>query len=221
MIYFNIGRFTDAQGSSCPLLGSNIQTAFSQSNRERLFLNFGAPAQCNGTVTSWRYCYYNTYTQSGGDDDDDDDDDDDSNSNSNGNGCGSTQTYTSKFLVYRQTSATTYEPVPGSTRTVTLSLRCPRDGGFRCREETLTQNEQFSIQENDIIAACLMDDSSTNPIRIVGEGSVGSGQVYQYNRNNYESCTTAQLQTVDTAMSSFISQNGIYRLHLYADISSK
>ena len=196
-----------AQGSSpevCPVLGSNIQTQYSQSNRERLFMNFGAPAQCNGTVTSWRYCSYNRYME----------DDDE---------CDDRERYTSVFLVYRQNGNSMYEPVPGSRKSVTLTLRCPRDGGFRCdRVETLSQTEQFSIQENDIVAACLMDTRSTNPLRLVGEeNSSPSRHVYQYNANNYEDCTTSQLQSIDVQNSDFTSNSGIYRLHLYAETSSK
>ena len=196
-----------AQGSSpevCPLLGSNIQTEYSQSNRERLFMNFGAPAQCNSTVTSWRYCSYNRYLE----------EDDE---------CDDREYYTSVFLVYRQTGASTYEPVPGSRKSVTISLRCPRDGGFQCdRVQTLSQAEQFTIQENDIVAACLKDTGSTNPIRLVGYQSSGaSSDVYQYNANNYEDCTTSQLQSIDVQNSDFTSGTVNYRLHLYAETNSK
>ena len=167
-----------------------------------MFLNFGAPAQCSGTVTSWRYCSYNRYLQ-----------DDE---------CEDAESYTSKFLVYRQTGNSTYEPVPGSTRSVTISLRCPRDGGFRCREETLDLNDQFNIQENDIIAACLIDYSSTDPLRIVGEESSGSSrQVYQYNVNNYQWCRSSQLDTIDVQNSAFTENGGVFRLHLYAETTSK
>ena len=112
---------------------------------------------CNGTVTSWRYCSYNRYLE----------EDDE---------CDDREYYTSKFLVYRQTGTSTYEPVSGSTKSVTISLRCPRDGGFQCRQATLLPSEQFNIQENDIVAACLMDTSSTNPIRIVGVENPGSSR---------------------------------------------
>ena len=167
-------------------------------------MNFGAPAQCNGTVTSWRYCSYNRYLE----------DDDE---------CDDAERYTSIFLVYRQNGTSTYEPVPGSTRSVTLTLRCPRDGGFRCdRVEQLSQNEQFNIQENDIVAACLKDTGSINPIRIVGYERFGpSSYVYRYNAGNYEDCTTSQLQSIDVQNSILTSNNFIYGLHLYAETNSK
>ena len=163
-------------------------------------MNFGAPAQCNGTVTSWRYCSYNEYLE----------DDED---------CEGTESYTSVFLVYRQTGASTYEPVPGSRMSVTLTLRCPRDGGFRCdRVTALAQSDQFTIQENDIVAACLMN----TPIRVVGEDSPSSSnQVYQYNARNYEQCSISQLESIDVQNNNFISNNGRFRLHLYAETNSK
>ena len=207
-----------AQGSSsgiCPTLGSNISTSLISLSRQKLFMNFGAPAQCNGTVTSWRYCSYNRYQQSGDDDDDDDDDDD----------CRGSASYTSVFLVYRQTGASTYEPVPGSTKSVTLTLNCANNGGFECREEMLTQSEQFSVQENDIVAACLMDTGSTDPIQIIGAIAFGSSrQVYQYNANSYEQCSNSQLQLIDAQNSAFTEQRnflGSSALHLYAETSSK
>lgn len=220
-IFFKTGSQTDVQGSSpgvCPLLGSNFHTQFSQSNRARLFMNFGAPAQCNGTVTSWHYCSYNEYIHCDDDADDDDDYDDDDDDDDSDGSCRS-QHYTSKFLVYRQTGPSTYQPTPGSTKLVTLSLTVPSDGGFQCRNISLSQPEQFIIQKNDIVAACLMDNRSTNPIRIVGEQNSGpSKQVYRYNADNYEDCTVSQLQTINinTQDGTFL-QSIKYRLHLYAE----
>lgn len=194
------GSETDAQDSSlvsCPPLGSDFRTPFSRSNREKIFINFGAPAQCNGTVTSWYYCSYNVYP------------DDE---------CDGQVNYEAKFLIYRQTVSSTYIPVPESTKLVTLSLMCPRDGGFQCHTETLSQSQQFTIQENDIVAACLL----SRPIRIIGEEHSGhSLHVYQYDATNYEDCTSSQLATIDVQNSAFTQRNGEYRLHLYAETSSK
>ena len=168
-------------------------------------MNFGAPAQCNGTVTSWRYCSYNRYMEDNED-------------------CDGRENYMAKFLVYRQIGNSTYEPVPGSTKSVTLSLRCPSDGGFQCgRLESLTPTEQFNIQVNDIVAACLLDQ---DPIRLVSNELRGSSrQVYRYSG---EDCTSSQLATVDTQNSAFTLDTGIAffviryysRLHLYAETSS-
>ena len=163
-------------------------------------MNFGAPAQCNGTVTSWQYCYYNRYP------------DDE---------CDDPISYRSIFLVYRKTGAstTTYTPVPGARTSVTITLRCPRDGGFRCQEVTLSQSQQFNVQVNDVVAACL---PSTRPIRIVGEQSSSpSVGVYQYNANGFAQCSDSQLPNVDTQNTAFTLNSGRFRLHLYAEINSK
>lgn len=200
------GSMVAAQGSSsdtCPLLGSKIEQPVSQSSRERLFMNFGAPAQCNGTVTSWRYCYYNRYP------------DDE---------CDDAESYRSVFLVYRKFggSTSTYIPVLESRRSVRITLRCPRDGGFRCREVTLSRSEQFTVQQNDIIAACL---PSVGSIRVVGEQSSGpSVGVYQYDASGFAQCSDSQLPVVlaDASQSSIFTLNrGRFRLHLYAEINSK
>ena len=43
----------------CPgKIGTNNETSFSAERNEQFYLNTAAPAPCNGTVTSWRYCYY-------------------------------------------------------------------------------------------------------------------------------------------------------------------
>ena len=96
-------------------------------------------------------------------------------------------------------------------------------GGFQCREETLDLNDQFNITENNIVAACLIDlFSIVNPLRIVGEESSGSSrQVYQYNVNSYQRCQTSQLDTIDVQNSAFTENGGIFRLHLYAETTSK
>ena len=176
-------------------------------------MNFGAPAQCNGTVTSWHYCSYNSFQGNGGDDDDDDED------------CRGSASYTSVFLVYRQTGASTYEPVPGSMKSVTLTLNCANMGGFECRDVMLTQSEQFTVQENDIVAACLMDDSSTDPIQVVGSIPFGTSRnLYEYAASNYEQCLNSQLQSIDTQDQAFVEQRSILgsaALHLYTETSSK
>ena len=200
----------DAQGTSsntCPLLGSDVKTRFSQSSRERLFMNFGAPAQCNGTVTSWRYCYYNVNSD---DDCDEGDDSDDSVS------------YRSVFLVYRKVGASTYAPVPGTRKSITLTPSCSSGGRqLPCQEVALSQSEQFRVQQNDIIAACL---PSVGSIRVVGEQSSGPSMgVYQYNANGFAQCSDSQLPIVfaETQGSTFTLNSGRFRLHLYAEISSK
>ena len=67
-----------------------------------------------------------------------------------------------------------------------------------------------------------MDTDLTDPIQVVGEQSSGpSRQVYWYNGNNYDDCTSSQLETIDTQTdSAFTLDSGVYRLHLYAEIET-
>lgn len=168
-------------------------------------MNFGAPAQCNGTVTSWQYCYYNVNP-----DDDCDESSDD------------TVSYRSVFLVYRKTGESTYAPVPGTRKVVTLTPGCSSRGAqLPCQEVALSPSEQFKVQQNDIIAACL---PSLGSIRVVGEDSSGpSAGVYQYDASGFAQCTDSQLPIVfaEAQSSVFTLNRGRFRLHLYAEIDSK
>ena len=157
-------------------------------------MNFGAPAQCNATVTAWRYCYYNQYT------------DDE---------CDDPISFRSVFMAYRRTEKSTYTPVTGSYKEVKLSLRCPRDGGFKCLDVALSLNEQFNIQQNDIVAACMF---STRPIVTVGYDNSGlPGHVYRFNTPGIGQCP---FQIVDTQNSGFTLDQG-HRFHLNAKTDSK
>ena len=167
-------------------------------------MNFGAPAQCNGTVTSWQYCYYNVNP-----DDDCDESSDD------------TISYRSVFLVYRKIGTSTYAPVPGTSKLVTLTPSCSSGGRqLPCQEVALSPSEQFSVQQNDIIAACL---PSVRSLRVVGEQSSGPSMgVYQYDASGFAQCSDSQLPIVfaETQGSIFTLNSGRFRLHLYAEISS-
>ena len=169
-------------------------------------MNFGAPAQCNGAVTSWHYCLYNNYSEEE---------------------CNEFNTETislrSGFLAYRQTGPTTYEIVPGSAKRVFLSLSCSETDKFQCREEKLSQDEQFEIQENDIVAACLDINGIYDPIPVVGEErSNTSNYVYDYNANDNQKCSIKNFRTIHTERSNYhLAESGIrYRLHLYAETAS-
>ena len=188
------------QSDTCPTFGTN-QGRISRSREERIFLNFEAPSQCRGNVTSWNYCHYDSGVG------DDDDDDDDENANLQ---------YGAKLLVYRRNSATSddYVPVAGSVTNLVL-LNALVTGNFRCA--TIAAAQPFEIQENDIIAACVWDDGPINPLFLVGDDANTDQLLYQYDRTRYDDCTTSQLESVDIGQSDF-RQRRDYRLHLYADI---
>ena len=153
-------------------------------------------------MTSWRFCYYRA-----GDDDDDDD--------YNGG-----DDFAAKFIVYRRESpsSSNYRPVPGSITTKQLEYRDL--SRFGCLDETSIQ--QFEIQENDVIGACIMDMGRINPLYLVGGigSSVQDQKLYQYDRRNYDDCTTSQIGTVDTSRNDFRLRNR-FKLHLFANIGEK
>ena len=112
-------------------------------------------------------------------------------------------------------------PVPGARRSVTLTLRCPSRAraALPCIQVPLTRAEQFSVQENDIIAACL---PTSRAIQVVGEQISGPSMgVYQYSASGFERCSDSQLPSVSTQSTGFSLSGGRLRLHLYAEVNSK
>ena len=154
-------------------------------------------------MTSWRFCYYRA-----GENDDDDDD-------YNGG-----DDFAAKFIVYRRESpsSSNYRPVPGSITTKQLEYRDL--SRFGCLDETSIQ--QFEIQENDVIGACIMDVGQINPLYLVGGigSSVQNQKLYQYDRRPYDDCTTSQVGLVDTSHNDFRLRNR-FKLHLFANIGEK
>lgn len=159
-----------------------------------MFLNFEAPSQCRGNVTSWRFCHYRS---SSSDDDDDDQ-------------------FGAKFIVYRRRNPTSsiYESVPDSITSKTLTKS--EASSFSCLTETVSP--RFEIQENDIIGGCVWDKGSVNPLYLIGDTDSNSAnqRLYQYDRSSYDDCTTAQLGSIDTSNSAF-RQRDEWKLHLYVN----
>ena len=189
-----IAATSEAQSDCCPVFGTNQSASLTPSTLERaqVFLNFEAPSQCRGNVTSWSFCHYT----SAGD-----------------NHPGDNVQYAARLIVYRRAdpTSTIYEPVAGSTTSIRLSYDDARMG-FRCLREDVSQS--FEIQENDVIGACVWDEgTSIYPLRrLIGKDDESPGQkLYQYNRNDYEMCTG-----VDTGFRNFV-QRSQFRLHVYAD----
>lgn len=180
------------------MFGTDQSTALSRSTLERIFLNFEAPSQCRGNVTSWRFCFYEPT-------DDDYDNNDD---------------FGAKFIIYRKESPTSsnYLPVPGSIREKIIDYRDIRSS-FGCMEEILGQDDEFEIQENDVLAACIWDKSSVNPLYLLGRNNNLNEKLYQVDRRGYDDCTTAQISTVDTSHSKFTLRDN-YKLHLYVDVGT-
>ena len=160
-----------SQSQSCPVFGTNRQPT-SRSTQERLFMNFDAPSQCNGTVTSWNYCYYRPNRRA----------DDD--------------ILGVKFLVYRQnTSTSLFHPVPNSVFTLTVNYGSLNVSG--CQSVMLNSSQQFQIQMNDVISACIIDCQNLHPLYVTTLDYFPDFN-YQVDSSEYERCTDQQLDTIDT-----------------------
>ena len=172
-------------------------------------MNFEAPSQCRGNVTSYRYCYYDSVVSDDDDGSDDGSDDDD-------DGDDEDFTYGAKLMIYRRESPTSdiYRPVAGSIRIISLSRSSVRS--FQCRTEMLPT--RFEIQENDVVGACI-ENENVNPLYLIGDTNDDSANynLYQVDRDSFEDCTSSQIGTVDTSDSNF-RQRRDFILHLYANI---
>lgn len=184
-----------AQSDTCPLFGTDQSTSLARSRQERVFLNFEAPSQCRGNVTSWRYCHYDSRRNNHNADDE----------------------YRAKLIVYRRNSSTSdiYQPVTGSTTTILIDYEAAST--FSCRTENL--DEPFEIQENDVVGACIWDDGISESLLLVGTTTNASlnQNLYQFDKQGYQNCETDQLESIDTSDSNFILRDR-WMLHLYANM---
>lgn len=130
--------------NSCPPVGSEADqpVQMSPTTGHGLYLNFGNPAQCSGAITAWHYCLYKPPSIDG--------------------------QYVAKFVVYRRSSASgTYTPAPGSIKTLMLSSGDIPEG-FSCGVLSLAVAEQFQIEQNDIVGACLPTNGRGLPLVSMG-----------------------------------------------------
>ena len=161
-----------SQSLSCPVFGTNRQPT-SRSTQEKLFMNFDAPSQCNGTVTSWNYCYYRSSFRRSDD------------------------LLGVKFLAYRQNASTSlYHPVHNSVFTLIVN-HGNLSGSSGCRSVMLNSSQQFQIEINDIISACIIDYQNLHPLYVTTLDYFPDFN-YQVDSSEYERCTDQQLDTIDT-----------------------
>ena len=125
------------------IVGTNIETAFTVERYERFYLNTAHPAPCNGTINSWRYCFYNP-----------------------GN-IGDNYIYKTTFAIYRAVD-TGYQRVSNVT-TVSWSGREINDLGspsFNCYNVSINS---FTIEAGNFVAACVYESADeTRQLDVVG-----------------------------------------------------
>ena len=177
-------------------IGINNERAFTADRGRRFYLNTAYPAPCNGTINSWRYCFYNP-------------------SNVNNN-----RVYRTSFAVYRvfgTGSSVRYQRVSNVTIVTWRGNEInalPRS--FNCYNARINT---FAIQAGDILAACVYDPAgggTTKQLDIVGRNAAG----YSLMRMEDESqCRQNSLPS--SVSSSRLSNNALNSriLHLYANIT--
>ncbi len=112
-----------------------------------------------------------------------------------------------------------YVPVTGSNTSKILEYQDLSN--FDCLDEPVIN--QFEIQENDIVGACIRNDGlAINPLYLVGDTNSNSNnqKLYQFNKGGYEDCTPSQIGSVNTDNNKFILRDE-HILHLYANIGKE
>ncbi len=190
-IYFFTVTGVLSQESSCPVFGEDQQPSSSGDRNmdRRYYMNFNKPALCNGRVTSWQYCYYDSHISSLGN-----------------------RNTSARFFVYRRLNETQfYEQVPGSAYTIILESQLVTSLG--CANISLNETQQFQVKVNDIIGACIIDNSTLNSLYIVG--SLRTGGLYRSDSFFSDSLSCEGLDPINTDL---LSHHDDRTLHLSINI---
>ena len=64
VLHVKVNCQCDSTGSNTDtiIIGTNDETAFTAERHRRFYLNVADPAPCNGTINSWRYCFYKPFS---------------------------------------------------------------------------------------------------------------------------------------------------------------
>ena len=139
------------QSSQCESnsnIGTNDETPYNHSTTAGLYLNLNSSAECNGTISSYRYCYYQPVAAT---------------------------RHAAVVAVYRLNQMDNiYELVVGSEHTIDLDLRVTTSTDpLVCDNVNLTIPAQ--LQTGDVVGACIFDDSSNREqLDLVGQSANGS-----------------------------------------------
>ena len=196
------------RATACSRVGSDFQTFTDTDSFRGLFLNLGAPSQCQGMVTAWHLYYELNGCES---------DDDRSRSTST--------TYNAVFVVYQPINSNdhtvSYEVVPGSMKSVTIPCDEDNEERIQSREEiiSLEAHEQFMIQRGDVIAVCLPNINRRHALQILEDEGIERNDIYEYTRRRrriaVRNCNFNRLQEI---RSQHLIAKSSYRLYLYAGI---
>lgn len=158
-------------------------------------MNFKETAQCSGTVTGWNFCFFNTGPSV------------------------NRNILEARFIVYRRNDAGSsrqvYTPVPNSMyNLVANSSDLPEQG---CSSVMLNTSQQFQILENDIMAACVLDNyvGDVYPLFVTSSSSNPEARQIRELTSGDPICTDQDLSMIDLSDLSHRKRN---ILHLFATI---
>ena len=171
----------NCQAQQCSPFGSDNETEFTAAavTTPSIFLNTNYSAPCSGTVERWKLCFYRPDTHEDGD------------------------RYRVTLAVYRS-MGTGYERVGSSRRTFTVDFPTQLSS-FSCQNIDLNNAQQFTIEADDIVGACVFNPSQNNRERMDIVSEANGYSLMQINtRCGYNSIprtiSSSQLSTVDSRL---------------------
>ena len=183
--------------ATCGVIGTNNQTEFTAERDLRFYLNTASPAPCNGTITSWRYCYY-------------------------GPGNVFFASYRVTFAVYRRMSSDSgefYQRVSDVFTAVRYGYFSPYiSRGFNCHNIFDLGDEDVEVQAGDIVGACIFDPENAlifinSQLDVIGDANGYSLHVM----NDVSDCDFGEIPS--TVEDSALREVSSRILHIHAEIS--
>ena len=185
----------EVRSQQCPgPIGTNNQTAFTVDRTHMFYLNTAAPAPCSGTVTRFRYCYYQPPSNE------------------------SASYHRATVAVYRKENfenGSFYYARASNMYTIRRSRsRINNNGNFDCCNSINQNIRDFEIEAGDVIGVCIFDPEGNNrrQLDLVGQTS-GSSLMGM----SADGCSRTTIpSTISINQLSVISQR---ILHVYANIT--
>ena len=136
------------QSSQCsnPIIGTNDETPYDRNTTQRLYLNLNSSAGCIGTISSYRYCYYQPSVVE--------------------------NRYNAVVAVYRLMN-NVYQPLDGTEFTIEVRT-VPLPGTLVCGN-TDDLGTSVQLQLGDVVGACIFDPGmQREQLNLVGQSANGS-----------------------------------------------
>ncbi len=185
-------------GQSCRV-GTDSSTQFAVNKEQSFSLNTQDPAQCDGTITEFNFCYYHS-TQFAA-------------------------SYDFTFAVFRRRSAEYISVSEAFTTGRTVANSNFSTGTFACR--TFSVND-IPVQAGDVIGVCIYDPpDNAESVRVSGNDYTNRlpiDMVSQNARSEQFLMSTGNSGCGDMSVPNPVAVNSLYRanqrvLHIHADIS--